>query len=105
MSDEYQAIRNQRWIAGISIAIALAFGVGLCAGTIVKVDRAVLSASAQHEERLEELRAALGCAILSQDIEIAGLKKLYGGLRSDLYTEWTKGIKPIRPGVGKGGVD
>lgn len=98
--------RNQLWIVGIMIALALTFGVGLCTGTILKVDRAVASVSTQYEVQIEELRATLGATILSQDREIAELQELYGKLRRDLYDKWAADIpRRVRIGGTSGGMD
>jgi hypothetical protein len=64
----------------------------------VSIERVLTEQEAKYEARIAEVVHA---AVASRDKEITQLFNWYVELRRDLYTEWAKGIKPIKDLGGK----
>jgi hypothetical protein len=83
----------------IPAVFALALGGAVAWRVDVAVERVLTEQAARYEARIAETVDAFNAvhaAVASRDKEIAQLFDWYVELRRDLYTEWTKGIKPIK---------
>jgi hypothetical protein len=86
----------------IPVLFAAALSLCVCI-SIVYVLRITVSQTLREQEAKYETRIAeaVETAAASRDKEIKQLFNWYVELRRDLYTEWAKGVKPIK-GIGGG---